>query len=104
MQKFKETGDSRYIYQNEQDKACFQHDMAYGDFKDLTKKQLQSPKLLQWSMNFLIKKTGCGIKKENTSDHQLAEESGNSRKKKVHPTFIDSISGADLADRYTIIK
>ena len=36
IQKFKETGDSQYIYQNELDKACFQHDMAYGDFKDLT--------------------------------------------------------------------
>ena len=35
IQKFKETGDSRYIYGNELDKACFQHDMAYGDFKDL---------------------------------------------------------------------
>ena len=35
IQKFKETGDSRYIYQNELYKACFQHDMAYGDFKDL---------------------------------------------------------------------
>ena len=23
IQKLKETGDSRYIYQNEQDKACF---------------------------------------------------------------------------------
>ena len=33
--KFKETGDSRYIYQNELDIACFQHDMAHGDFKDL---------------------------------------------------------------------
>ena len=32
MQKYKETGDSRYICQNELDKACFQHDMAYGDF------------------------------------------------------------------------
>ena len=30
IQKFKETGDSRYVYQNEPDKACFQHDMAYG--------------------------------------------------------------------------
>ena len=38
IQKFKETEDSRYIYQNELDKACFQHDMAYGDFKDLTKR------------------------------------------------------------------
>ena len=35
INKFKETGDSRYIYQNELDKACFQHDMTYGDFKDL---------------------------------------------------------------------
>ena len=34
-QKFKETGDSRYIYQKELAKACFQHDMAYGYFKDL---------------------------------------------------------------------
>ena len=37
-QKFKETGDSRHIYKMELDKACFQHDMAYGDFKDLTKR------------------------------------------------------------------
>ena len=34
-QKLKEIGDSRYTYQNELNKACFQHDMAYGDFKDL---------------------------------------------------------------------
>ena len=33
-----ETGDSRYIYQNELHKACFQHDMAYGDFKDLPRR------------------------------------------------------------------
>ena len=38
IQKFKQTGDSRYIYKNELDKACFQHDMAYGDFKDLGKR------------------------------------------------------------------
>ena len=38
IQKFKETGDTNYIYKNELDKACFQHDMAYVDFKDLTKR------------------------------------------------------------------
>ena len=38
IQKFKETGDTSYIYKNELDKACFQHDMAYGDFKDLAKR------------------------------------------------------------------
>ena len=30
LQKFKETGDSRYIYQIKLDKVCFQNDMAYG--------------------------------------------------------------------------
>ena len=38
IQKFKQTGDSRYVYKNELDKACFQHDMAYGDFKDLKRR------------------------------------------------------------------
>ena len=37
IQKFKERGDTSYIYKNELDKACFQHDMAYVDFKDLAK-------------------------------------------------------------------
>ena len=31
-------GDSPYIYQNQLDEACFQHDMAYGDFQDLTRR------------------------------------------------------------------
>ena len=35
IQKFKETGNANYIYKNELDKACFQHDIAYEDFKDL---------------------------------------------------------------------
>ena len=38
IQKFKETGDTNYIYKNELDTACFQHDIAYGDFKDLAKR------------------------------------------------------------------
>ena len=38
IQKFKETRDSGYISQNKLDKTCFQHDMAYGDFKDLTRR------------------------------------------------------------------
>ena len=38
IQKFKDTGDTNYIYKNELDKACFQHDMAYVDFNDLAKR------------------------------------------------------------------
>ena len=37
IQKFRETGDTNYIYKNELDKACFVHDAAYSDSKDLTK-------------------------------------------------------------------
>ena len=46
IQTFKETGDTSYIYKNELDKACFQHDMAYGDFKDL-KRRTASDKILR---------------------------------------------------------
>ena len=38
IQKLKETGDTNYIYKNELDKACFQDDMAHGDFKDLARR------------------------------------------------------------------
>ena len=38
IQKFKEMGDRNYIYKNELDKACFQHDMACGDFKYLARR------------------------------------------------------------------
>ena len=75
IQNFEEIGDSRYIYQNELDKTCFQHDMAYGDFKDLTRRTVSDKilcdkafniakirnmmdikgVLLQWSIIFLIK-------------------------------------------------
>ena len=46
IQKFKETGDTSYIYKNELGKACFQHDMAYGDFNNL-KRRTASDKVLR---------------------------------------------------------
>ena len=36
-EKFMQTGNTDFIYRNEFDKACFQHDMAYGKSKELTK-------------------------------------------------------------------
>ena len=94
IQKFKETGDSWYIYQNKLDKACFQHDMAYGDFKDLTRRTAsdkiftdkafniaENPKydgyqrgLASTVYKFFDKKTVSGIKNENISNKKLAEE------------------------------
>ena len=51
IQKFMHTGDTNYSYKNELDKACFQRDMAYGDFKDLKEEHNQikfkKTKLLQ---------------------------------------------------------
>ena len=40
IQKFKETGDTNYIYKNELDKTCFAHEAAYSDSKDLTKRTI----------------------------------------------------------------
>ena len=37
IHKFKGTGDTSYIYKNELDKVCFQHDMPYENFKDLAR-------------------------------------------------------------------
>ena len=51
IQKFKETGDSRYIYQKQLDKACFQHDMAYGDFKDLPRRKVSDQVLCDKAFN-----------------------------------------------------
>ena len=38
IQKFKETGNLKHLYRNELDKACFAHDAAYFDNKDLSKR------------------------------------------------------------------
>ena len=68
IQKFKEKRDLQHIYKNELDKACFQHDMDYGDSKGLTRRTA-SDKILhhkafnmdinvdlhQWSINFAMK-------------------------------------------------
>ena len=45
-ERIQETGDISYIYKNELEKTCFQHDMAYGDFEDL-KRRTASDKVLR---------------------------------------------------------
>ena len=46
IEKFMQTGNTNFIFKNELDKACFQHDMAYGKSKDLAKRT-QSDKVLR---------------------------------------------------------
>ena len=38
IEKFMQTVNTDFIYRNELDKACFQHDIAYGKSKDLAKR------------------------------------------------------------------
>ena len=122
IQKLKETGDSRYIYQNELDKACFLHDMAYRDFKDLAKRTAagfytaKDPKydgyqrgLVSMVYEIFDNKTpGSGIKSVPQND-QLAEElhkpiTRKFKKRKVYSAFKDNIWGADLSDMQLISK
>ena len=129
IQKFKETEDSRYIHKNELDKACFQHDMAYGDFKDLAKRTAadklsrvktfniaKDPKydgcqrgLASMVYKFFDKKTrGSGIK-SMLQNEQLAEELHKPiirkfKKRKLYSAFKDNILGVDLADMQLISK
>ena len=46
IEKFLQTENTNFIYRNEFDKACFQHDMAYGKSKYLAKR-IQSDKVLR---------------------------------------------------------
>ena len=123
IQKFKQTGDSRYIYiyKNELDKACYQHDMAYGDFKDLTKRTAAykvltdkafkriSKRITFYGYKFFDRRTaGSGIK-SMPQNEQLAEELHKPfikkfKKGKVYSAFKDNIWGADLADMQLISK
>ena len=53
IQKFKETGDTKSIYRNELNKTCFQHDMAYGDFKDLARRTASDKVLRERAFNIV---------------------------------------------------
>ena len=94
-EKFKETWDWRYICQNKVDKAFFQQDNAYGDFKDLSRRTVAYKVLHDKSFNiakfpiydryqrglasmiytFFDKKTAVGaVKNEVTQNEKLAEQ------------------------------
>ena len=67
-EKFMKTGDADFIYKNELDKACFQHDMAYGKSYDGYQRGLAS-----MVYKFFDKKSsGGGIM--NVLNYQLANE------------------------------
>ena len=127
IKEFKRTGDTRYIYRNELDKACFQHDSAYADHKDLINRT-EADKVLRdkaydiasnaeydgyqrglasMAYKFFDKKsTGSGFKKLKNRERNssiLADERHKPiirkfNKRKVYSQFKDNIWGVDLAD------
>ena len=128
IKKFKQTGDTRYIYRNELDKACFQHDSAYADHKDLINRT-KSDKVLRDKVydiasnpeyggyqrglasmvyKFFDKKSmGSGMAKSSSSI--LADELHKPvikkfNKGKVYSQFKDNIWGVDLAHMQSLSR
>ena len=134
IKEFKRTGDTRYIYRNELDKACFQHDSTYADHKDLINRTeadkglrdkaydiASNPKydgyqrgLASMVYKFFDKKSmGSGFKKlKNTtkpSSSILADELhkpiiNKFNKRKAYSQFKDNIWGVDLADMQSLSR
>ena len=126
IKEFKRAGDTRYIYRNELDKACFQHDSDYADHKDLINRTeadktlrdkaydiASNPKydgyqrgLVSMVYKFFDKKSmGSGI----TSSSILAEELHKPiirkfNKRKVYSQLKDNIKGVDLADMQSLSR
>ena len=130
IKEFKRTGDTHYIYRNELNKACFQHDSAYADHKDLINRT-KSDKVLRdkaydiasnpeydgyqrglasMVYKFFDKKSvGSGINKEKSRPLILADELHKPvirkfKKRKVYSQFKDNIWGVDLADMQSLSR
>ena len=126
IKEFKRTGHTRYIYRNELNKACFQHDSAYVDHKNLINRTkadkvlrdkayniASNPKydgyqrgLASMVYKFFDKKSmGSGI----ASSSILADELHKPviikfEKRKVYSQFKDNIWGVDLADMQSLSR
>ena len=123
-----QTGNTDFIYRNELDKACFQHDMAYGKSKDLTKrtqsdqvlgdkafKIASDPKYNGYQRGLasmvykLFDKRSSGSGDDTEPNYQLANEFRRQiikqfKTRKVYSSFRDNIWGVDLADMHSLRK
>ena len=131
IKKFKQTGDTRYIYRNELDKACLQHDSTYADHKDLINRTKSDKVLRDKAYNiasnseyddyqrgldsmvykFFDKKSiGSGIiNTTKPSSLILADELHKPvikkfEKRNVYSQFKDNIWGVDLADMQSLSR
>ena len=124
FKKLKKTRDTKYIYKSELDKVCFDHDMVYGDFKDLARKAAFDKVLRDKAFNiapnlkhdgYLIglasivysffnkESKGCGGNNKIKQNELLAEEFDKPimkkfLKRRVYSSFKDNVWGSDSAD------
>ena len=126
IKEFKRTGDTRHIYRNELDKACFQHDSAYADHKDLINRT-EADKVLrdkpydiasnpeydgyQRGLASMVNKffdkksTGSGISSYSILADELHKPAIKKfNKRKVYSQFKDNIWGVDLADMQSLSR
>ena len=124
-----QTGNTGFIYRNELDKVCFQHDMAYGKSKDLAKrthsdkflrdkafKIASDPKydgyqrgLASMVYKFFDRKSSESSVAVTEPNYQLPNELHRQiirkfKKRKVYSLFRDNILGAYLADMQSLRK
>ena len=134
IKEFKRTGDTRLLYRNELDKACFKHDAAYEKYIDVENRLISDQKLRNSvygiasnpiydgyqrglaSMVYrffdskvapLDKKTmsGTGIKNNKILAEELRKPVlKKCNKRKVYSQFKDNIWGVDLADMRLLSK
>ena len=128
IKKFKQTGDTRYIYRNDLHKACFQHDSAYADNKDLINRTKADKVLRDKAYNIasnpkydgyqrglasmvykFFDKKSMGSDFVKDSSLILADELHKPvikkfNKRKVYSQFKDNIWGVDLADMQSLSK
>ena len=134
IEKFKQTGDTRYIYRNEHDKACFQHDSAYADHKDLINRTKSNKVLRDKAYDiasnpeydgyqrglasmvykfFDKKSTGSGFKKLKNTTKPSSSISADElhkpiirkfNKRKVYSQFKDNIWEVDLAEMQSLSR
>ena len=128
IEKFIQKGNAYFIYKNELDKACFQHDMAYGKSKDLAKRT-QPDKVLSGKAFKIVSdrkydgyqrglvsmvykffdKKSSGSRIVNEPNDQMANGLHKPiiwkfKKRKVYSSFRDNIWGVDLADIQSLSK
>ena len=92
IEKFMETGNTNYIYRNDLDKSCFQHDMAYGKYKDFAKRTKSDEVLRDKTFEIARNPKNDGYQRELTSVVY------NSFCKKSKGSGIKSMSNQQLAN------